>query len=93
MLEEFGDEASDIKKRGEFVAAACSSTILAVEDSQVTITNDDSEKGGQVHTWEKTSAQDTRCGGCVNRSDKETRVYQARTVPTTALPSLHRSEA
>ena len=49
-MEEFGDEASDTKKRNEFIAAACSSTIFATkfatEDSRVTIINDDSEKDG-----------------------------------------------
>ena len=54
MLEEFGDEASDIRKHDEFIAAARSGTIFAVDDSRVTITN---ENGGQVHIRVKTSAQ------------------------------------
>ena len=35
-LQGFGDEASDLKKRDEFVAAARSSTIFAVDNSRVT---------------------------------------------------------
>ena len=35
-LQGFGDEGSDLKKRDEFVAAARSSTIFAVDNSRVT---------------------------------------------------------
>ena len=66
-LEGFGDEASGIKKRDEFVAAARSGTIFTVDTSRVT---DNSRKGEYLGENRHLCDSIRRGGVCTCTGDK-----------------------